>query len=181
MLKKSKILLVFLIAFIFLLTGCGEKTPITVDKFVSTMDNMGFVVSDEKDEREEYAYMISVFVGADPDHVIVHYDEETIYEEGEEKKILSKEYDPNYQIEFYVFDTEANAIGFYNNNKAIFESEKTATSLEEGYSKKNYSKYVLDTGVMAKAISRIGNTVMYYDVVEEYKTTAASVLNTFGY
>ena len=74
------------------------------------------------------------------------------------------------------------ATNFYNNNKSILESSKGNNSAETYVELKNSSKYTLLSNGKYMTVSRINNTVIYFDDVDaNYKDTVKTLLDELGY
>lgn len=150
--KKFKYL-VLCFFMIFFMTGCFNKKSISSNEFKSIMNDKGFDVQDATSQFSNYNYVNRAYIALNKD----------------------------YQIEFYELSDEEKAKSFYETNKTIFEDSK-----ENGYSQfnnsvGNHSKYTLKTGGKYKVVSRIDNTVVYLNVLEEYKDEIKDILNDLGY
>lgn len=132
-----------------------NKEPITPEQFKSTMEDMGYLVKDVKEQFKNYDYVKAGYISMD------------------------KEY--KYQIEFYELDTEKNAIYFYNINKSKFENSKSLAATNTEIALGNNSKYVLKSNGQYRSVSRIENTCIYIDVDEEYKDEVKEILKVIGY
>lgn len=132
-----------------------DKDPITVTEFKTKMENKEYTVVDVQEQFAEFDYVKNAYVA------------------------LEKE--GNYQIEFYEISDEANAVGFYGNNKALFESSKGTIVAETNITVKNYAKYTVNSGGKYNVVSRIANTVVYVSVDSKYKDAVNDVLNSIGY
>ncbi|MGM9881746.1 MAG: hypothetical protein ACI31S_02755 [Bacilli bacterium] len=143
------------LSFIFLLTGCGNKTALTSENFKSKMEGNNFVVQDATSQMASYDYITKVYLAIDSSY--------------------------NYQIEFYELSDAASASSFYNNNKSIFEESKSSSAVETSVSSGNNAKYTLTTNGKYKVVSRINNTVIYVNANDEYKTEVKDLLEELGY
>ena len=133
-----------------------EKTPITMDKFISTMEEKGYTLIDSKSQVSNYNNINQVYIAMSEDNT--------------------------YQLEFYEFNDENSAIDFYNNNKSIFESSKGNSSMTTNLSASNYSRYYSESSSgKYMFVSRIGNTVIYGNIDKNYKNTVKSILDELGY
>ena len=142
-------------SFIFLLTGCGNKTALTSEDFKSKMEGNSFVVQDATSQMASYDYITQVYLAIDDSY--------------------------KYQIEFYELSDADYASSFYNNNKSIFEESKSSSAVETSVSSGNNSKYTLVTNGKYKVVSRIDNTVIYVNADEDYKTEIKDLLKELGY
>ncbi len=132
-----------------------EKTPITASNFYTTMSQKGYNLLDANSQYSDYNYIKQVYLA------------------------ISEDY--SYKIEFYELLDDSYATSFYNTNKSIFESSKGNAAAETNVELNNYSKYTLLANDKYMVISRIGNTVMYVNVDNDYKDTVNSLLDELGY
>ena len=137
------------------MTGCAlkQKEPIDDEIFSRVMTNEGFKVVDVEQQFEQYGYFEDSYVATNN----------------------------NYQIEFYELENEKNAIEFYNTNKSIFESQKSAVDVYSSIDLKNINKYTSTTDNEYKVISRIDDTVIYLKVDKKYKDEVNHILSKLGY
>lgn len=152
---KKLLLGVFLLAIVFITSGCGNKTALTAENFKSKVEAKGYTVQDATSQFSSNSEISKVYIA-----------------------IAS---DSSYQIEFYVLDSTDNAVSFYNNNKSIFEQSKSNGSGETNSEIGNHSKYTLKTNGTYKVISRIDNTVVYLNVNSTYKKNIDKILKELGY
>lgn len=165
--KKSVIIIIIICVIVFvLLAGLGgflfvktilnkEKDPITVEEFKSTMKSKGYEILNVEEQFDEYNYIKDAYIAMSSDE--------------------------EYQIEFYKISDVENATMFYNYNKSIFESSKSASSMQTNNDMKNYSKYTLQSNDKYMVISRIEDTVVYVKVDSKYKEKIKDVLDEIGY
>lgn len=159
--KKSLKIIIAIVVVVVAIIGVvfiklnKEKKSITADNFKSSMEQKGYNITDANSQFSEYDYVNQVYIA------------------------LSSDY--SFQIEFYELEDEDYAIGFYNNNKSIFESSEGSAFAETSISLKNYSKYTLSSNGKYKVVSRIDNTVIYVDVADDYKDTVKTILDELGY
>lgn len=154
-----------IIVIILIIVGAGiigaitlmnkEKTPITAEKFRITMKQKDYVINDVNDQFSEYDTIKQVYVASDSSY--------------------------NYQIEFYELSDELSATSFYNSNVANIQAVETSTSAQTSINGKNYSKYTLSTGEEYMVISRIGNTILYFNVNSNYKNEVKKIVEELGY
>ena len=152
--KKLKYFVLIILS-VIVITGCGNKKAIDSDKFKKIMTDMDFQVVDAKYLFSEYDQVKEVYVALEKDR--------------------------NYQIEFYVLDTDDSATDFYNTNKTIFEDSKGSTSSYKTVNLGNVSKYTLTTDGQYKIISRIGNTAVFVSEDIKYKDDINKILKKLGY
>lgn len=86
---------VFLLVFVFALTGCSKKEPISVDTFKSIMTDEGYQIVDATDQSEE-GFVESISIALKDDE---------------------------YQIEFYDLNSESKAKTTYNANIKKFKKD----------------------------------------------------------
>lgn len=159
--KKTEIIAIIVAVIIAVIMGViivnsnKEKTPITASDFYTTMSQKGYSLRDANSQYSSYNYIKQVYLA------------------------ISKDY--SYQIEFYELLDDSYATIFYNTNKSNFESSKGNAVAETNVELKNYSKYTLLVNDKYMVISRIGNTVMYVNVDNDYKDTVNSLLDELGY
>lgn len=131
------------------------KTPIDAGDFQTKMTSEGYMVSDVTDQYSEYSYIKNLYVARDSSD--------------------------GYQLEFYVFSDESEAITYYNNMIKIFESNQGAISVNTHVNGKNYSRYALSSSGKYMIASRIADTVIYAQVDEIYKDDVKNSLSKLGY
>lgn len=163
--KKSIKILIAVIIVVALIIGISvvtlvvnltkEKTSISAEDFKNTMESKGYIISDATSQFSEYNYVKKAYLAVDQNY--------------------------SYKIEFYTLEDENYAAAFYNNNKAIFESLAGNVSSGTNVNIKNYSKRTLSSNGKYMVVSRIGNTVIYLNVDEQYKDIVKDILNEFGY
>ena len=157
--KKVVIITIAILAIIVAVIACifknlnKEKIPMTTESFKTTMEEKGFDIQNAKDQFEEYDYVKQVYIALNGD----------------------------YQIEFYELSDVDYAVGFFNNNKSIFEQSKGNTSANTNVNLKNYSKYTQSSNGKYKVVSRIDNTVIFLNVDDKYKDDVKSLLDELGY
>lgn len=133
-----------------------EKTPISAERFTSSMTQKGYVVQSSKQQFAAYDYIKNSYIAAPQD--------------------LS------YKIEFYELTNEEYANAFYENNKSIFENSKGGVVTSSlNLNGKNWSKYALSSEGKYKVVSRVGNTAIYLNVDNNYKDIVNKLLDEFGY
>lgn len=152
---KKLILVITCLSFIFLCTGCGNKTALNYENFKSKMEEKNFVIQDATSQMSDYNYINKVYIAIDSSN--------------------------SYQIEFYELLDSDYASGFYNNNKNIFEQNKSSSAIETSISSGNNAKYTLTTNGKYKVVSRIDNTVIYVNADDTYKTEIKDILKELGY
>ena len=152
----KKIKIVVLLIFALLLTACGNsKKALTSIEFKNIMENENFSIIDAIDQFNGFTEMKEAYIAL------------------EENK--------NYQIEFYVMDSDDNAVKLYEYNKESFEASKGSMSAYTNFDLKNTNRYTLNTNGEFKLLSRIDNTMIYLDVNSEYKDEVMNILKKLGY
>lgn len=132
-----------------------EKESITANEFLNNMTAKGYYVEDGTYQFYNYDFVNKVYLAIENNY--------------------------NYQIEFYEFESDSNALDFYYNNKSIFESQIGNAELHSEANLKNYSKYTLETDGKYKVVSRINNTAIFVNVDSEYKNEVKALLENLGY
>ncbi len=161
--KSSKILIIIaVIAAVLVIAGIcvivilnRAKTPINAGDFQTEMTSEEYTVSDVTDQYSEYGYLKNVYVARDKSD--------------------------GYQLEFYSFSNESEAITYYNNMVKIFESNTGPISVNTHVNGKNYSKYALTSNRKYMIVSRVADTVVHAQVDEIYKNDVKSTLSKLGY
>lgn len=131
------------------------KTAITASDFYTKMSQKNYTVKDATSQFASYNYIKKVY--------------------------LAQDSNAKYQIEFYEIADEATAVAFFENNKAIFENSKGSASSSGYLNGVNFSTYSVTANNKYKGLSRIINTIIYYDVDNTYKNDVENVLKELGY
>lgn len=153
--KKRNIFLTIICFFmIFALTGCGKKTAITTNEFMTKTNNSNYTNVDVLSQYAVYDYI---------------------------KEATVAKNEKGFQIEFYVLDNEANAISMFNTNKEDFQTYKGNKSSQASSSAKNYSKYSLTSNGYYMYICRVDNTLFYAKVNDNYKDEIKKIAKELGY
>lgn len=153
---KGFLLLAFIsFATLLTLTGCGKKDALVADDFKSKMESLGYVVQDATDQFSS--------------------------DSGVEKVYIALNSDASHQIEFYVVETESQAISAYSTNKSNFENLKSSSAVNTEVNLSNYSKYTLSSNDKFMVISRIDNTFIYVNSDDTYKNNIKKALDNLGY
>lgn len=156
--KNLKKILLVAVVFIsvLLLTGCGNKEPITANDFYNRMKGENFVLTDATSQFSNYNYIKKAYVAQSPDL--------------------------KYQIEFYEISDEENAKKFFNNNKQIFETSLgTVVKGKLDLNTTKVSKYRAISSGHYMALTRINNTVLFARLPENYSKPASSIIKKLGY
>lgn len=153
---KISLLLVVIGLFV---TGCGKKDSLTADDFKAKI---------EKEEKYLITDATSQFAGIKGSKYI-------------KKVYIASDKEYKYQVEFYEFSSNDNAINFYEHNKELFEQEKKGKSTYTESNMFNYNKYTLKTNGKYNVLSRIDNTVAYVNGDIKYKKDIDSILKLIKY
>jgi len=155
--KKRLALLLALLLLLPAVLGCNvDRTPIDAATFQTKAEEAGLLVLDAADQVDEGVVDAWLIAVAGDDSI-------------------------DYQIEFIIVPTEAQAINAYQENYATFEGKKGGTSSYASTTMGNFAYYKLTTNGRYYVISRIGNTFIYVDAPETYRTAINDFLKGIGY
>jgi len=132
-----------------------EKVSISASEFRNKMSQKGLEITDANSQFAQYSFIKQVYIAGNKSE--------------------------SYQIEFYEFDNESYATGFYNNNASKFQETKGNVAAETNFSGKNYAKYTLSSNNQYMVISRVNNTVIYIDADSSYKNEIENILKEIDY
>ncbi len=152
--KKITIAVVISILTLFILTGCGNKTAASIETFEQVSKEHGNEIIDITDQYQSY--------------------------ENLEKVIISKNTD-DWNVEFYILNSEDSARSMFNLNKETFEKEKKDISSQSSSSFGNYETYTLTTGDYYMHLCRVDNTFLYVKVNKENKDAVKKLIKDLGY
>lgn len=154
--KKKKITMAVVISILtlFILTGCGNKTAASIETFEQVSKEHGNEIIDITDQFQSY--------------------------ENLEKVIISKNTD-DWNVEFYILNSEDSASSMFNINKETFEKEKKDISSQSSSSFGNYETYTLTTGDYYMHLCRVDNTFLYVKVNKENKDAVKKLIKDLGY
>mgnify|MGYP004662872861 CR=1 FL=1 len=152
--KKFTIAVVISVLTLFILTGCGNKKAATVETFEQVSKEHGNEIVDITDQYQKY--------------------------ENIEKAIISKNTD-NWNVEFYILNSNDSASSMFNLNKETFEEESEGASSQTSASFGNYETYTLTTGDYYMHLCRIDNTFLYVKVKKENKDAVKKLVKDLGY
>ncbi|HAL74520.1 MAG TPA: hypothetical protein DCM45_05430 [Clostridiales bacterium] len=152
--RKLSVLIALLLIMTFTLTACSlmkPKTVLTPEDFQTKMEAAGLAVEDATDQFEE----------------------ETL-------DLLLIAYNDDFQIEFYVMDTDAHAEQAFAGNVQNFEelSGVKSTTKTNG---SNYNTFVMTLGEQYAIVSRVDNTFIYIDEQTEDRDAIKELMKTLGY
>ena len=152
--RKKVLLVVLLVLGVFMITGCGKKTPLQPNDFVDLIEQNNYKTTNVLEQFSTYAQIKNAFIAQDSEM--------------------------RYQIEYYELDTKENAKTFFEGNKKIFEQQSSIKS-HSSINLENYNKYSQSTEKVYSVISRIDNTVVYANVKIEYKKEVQDIIKKLGY
>ncbi len=150
---KQRILIVYVLAAVLLLTACGSKTALTNDQFIEKMEAAGYQIQDAIDQ----------------------FGEDVL-----ESATLAM-MDDKYQIEFYVLPTSDQAAAAFSNNKSNFQLLEDAAKNTSSLNTNTYNYYALTTNEGYYVVSRIDNTLLYVQTSAEYKDEIKKIIKELGY
>lgn len=151
---KKKLLLVLLLIGTLFITGCTTKEKLEPNNFKKIMEKKEFAVVDQTGEvLSEIGNVELSYIATTPDQ--------------------------RYSIEYYSFDGEVSAQGFYAKKQAELGStgSQVYTELNTG----NYSKYTMIYNDKFTAISRVSNTAVYVTADKIYEEEIKQLLLDIGY
>ena len=143
--------LCFLFVIVLVFSACAlNKTPITAHEFSSKVNSLGFTVRD----------------------VTGQYEGQTV------TSLVAIDSGENYQIEFHVVSTQAQANGAFNRIKNSLEGIGTGSgrSLSRSFSGNNWASFSKTAGGTFGFVSYIGNTFIYAHVPEKYQKAVRDVI-----
>lgn len=152
---KKIVGIVFCLFILFMVTGCSSKSPITTSEFKSKMEVHGYVVSDKKSEMLDYDYIDEVYVANSSDST--HF------------------------IEFYVLSDDRYATSFFEIKKSEFEKFEGSASSQVTVDLNDYTKYEVTVNNQYKLVSKIDNTVLYFDIPSSSKKIVKDIVKELGY
>jgi uncharacterized lipoprotein YehR (DUF1307 family) len=138
----------------FALTGCGSKTAIANDEFISKVESYSLTTTDVTSQYSSYDYVKSATVAQSSS---------------------------GWQIEFYILADKNSATSMFNTNQSTFESYKGSVSSESSVSIGNYATYTLTSGGYYMHLCRVDNTLLYVRVNDTYKDTVKDIIKDLGY
>ena len=133
----------------FMLCACAPKKALTTNEVSNVLEKHGFLLNDETSLMED----------------------KTI-------KYVGSANNGKFQIEYYVFNNEKDAIEAYQNNKKSFESNKVKGKEK---SKDVYNKYTQKLDDTYNVIIRVENTLLYSSINIEYKKDLNKIINDLNY
>lgn len=157
--KKSKVILALLLAMLLIavtviFTGCGAKTAMTAEEFISFAESKGLEICDN----------IGMYNGSDT--------------------VLSALYarsEDGWGVEFYVRSDESNAIKTFKDSKSDYSIFKGNSSAETSGSGENYAYYSLTNSNSYRYVCRIDNTVLRANIPNDKKSDVKAFIKELGY
>ena len=146
--------LIFLIIFIFTLTGCMEKKTITSDNFIMISKKDKLTVYNVTDQYKKEAKIKKGYVSSNA---------------------------RGWRVEFYELVDSSSAEEMFNTNKKLFEKEKTKNSNYASSNIRNYNTYSLTTSLNYYYLSRVDNTLLYVKVDLSHKKDVKKFIDKLGY
>ncbi len=150
---KKKILLVIVLLVSFLLVGCGDtKEPLNNETFKEKLELKGFTIVDLTDTMQTPASNI-------------------------ESYIVATSPNQTYNFEFFIYTNEAAAQSHYARERDKFGGQGQYTELNVG----NFSKYTQICNGKYGLISRVGSTLLYTNLDNNYRNEVNEILKEIGY
>jgi hypothetical protein len=149
---KKILLLLMGVMLLLLTTSCGNKKAVSAEEFKNKMTQKGYKISDIS---AQYA--------------------------GKGAKAVLLAIKDDYQIEFFVTDSNDYAVGSYNLNKEKIEKTKGNNMVETQKNMGNVSKYTLKSNSTYKVVSRVGETFIYINAPGAKADEINEVLKELGY
>ena len=151
--KKYILMSLVLFLTIIVLGGCFTKKSITSSEFKNIMEKNGYTISENQEEHD--------FDGVDESFLAVKTDK--------------------YQIEFYTFNQEILAEGFFEEKVNEFVSLEDGNNIKTSQQGSNYKTYSITTEDVYAYISRIDDTLLYVNVDKEYKDEVQTSIKELNY
>lgn len=148
---KKGLLVICISMMVLLFVGCSSKTAISDEDFRTKLEAQGFEMFDATEQF------------------------------GDQAKSVTVAMNENYQIEFYVMPSVADAEESYNLNKDNLEEAKGSASVNTSVSMANYSTYTLSTSEGYAVVSRVDDTFIYCNVDAAYKSDVEQIVKDLGY
>lgn len=155
--KRVSVILtaVLVVAMMFTLSGCGDKTALTVEGFTQQAQDQGCTVSDATAQFASEAVIESATIAKHAD---------------------------GWQVEFYVLTDEAAAVNMFDYNKSTFEESKgSSASAEASTNMGNNASYSLTIDGNYMFVCRVDNTVVYVSEDSAHKDAVKSLIKAMGY
>ncbi len=148
--------LMMVLALLLALAGCSmppsSKTVLSADEFAEKMEAEGFEVADVTDQ----------------------------FEAGSVETVLIA-FNDDYQLEFYVLESDARASEAFAGNKEYFESISSNSNAEVENAIGNYEYYSRTTSDGYYVVSRVDNTFLYIEEEADEKDAIVEYLKLLGY
>ena len=147
------VLSVLVVIMSFVLTGCEDRTPQTVEGFSNFMKGKSFTIQDVTADTETNGLAKSVIVAVGK----------------------------NYQLEFYELNDSETGEGVFYNNQNIFDEEHNVKTASKEISIDNYNYYAFNADGDFHMIARIDNTMLYCVADKTYKDEIVNIVKELGY
>lgn len=147
--------ILLIVVSVFALTGCEKKVALEKEQFTDIMEKEKFTIIDAAEQFADFKQVKTAYI--------------------------AQEENANYQIEFYVLDSNESAIDFYNTNKTKFEESANSVKSTSEVNLANYNKYIQTNNDKYKVISRIDKTAIYLNVDKKYKAEVEEIIEKLGY
>lgn len=151
---KKKLLLVILLFITIFITGCTTKESLDASNFKKIMEKKSFNVVEQTSNVISQNKAVEISYNAESS-------------------------DQRYSIEYYSFNSEISAQGFYAKKQA--ELAKTGSQAQTELNVGNYSKYTIIYNGKYTAISRVSNTIIYVTADNNYAEEIKTLLKEIGY
>lgn len=151
---KRNIMLIIVLIFIFILTGCTTKKEISTSKFIDIVHNYKLKSMDVSKQFVEV------------DNI---------------KTATIAESDDMWQIEFYTFDGKDGAKEMYETSYNSYLTNKPWSRYADEINNKKYNEYTLVTEELYLHVCRVDDTLLYVNVPIDYKTDVEKVIRALKY
>ena len=146
-------LVLCLVLSLCLLSGCGNKTPQTVDGFSRIMEDAGFQVQDVTASTQTNGLATAVIVALNDD----------------------------FQIEFWELTDSDVGKSVYHSNKTNLENDHSVKTLASEVSIGNYNYTAFNADGEFHLVARIDNTMLYCTADKEFRSQITELTEALGY
>jgi len=155
-LMKRYLLLAIAISLVLILAACSTRVAITTDDFISIMSEAGYVVEDGMDYKED---------GRMPIGAISYF---LTYCDG-------------FYVEFFEFDSSANARKAHNDVQRYLENNRGRSSSQTRVNFPSYNRFTQTTDGRYAVLSRIENTLVMVVTSSQNRDAVSAVLWLLSY
>lgn len=134
--------------------SCEPKVAITTEQFVAICEENNYETIDVSEQYSQFTQI----------------QDATVARSGSD-----------WQIEFYVLDTDVNAIAMFATNQSLFESYDTGSSTQSSVTMQNYSTFMLKTGGYYMYLCQVDNTLLYVRVASQFENSVTALIDALGY